>query len=206
LSSIGKTIEDMNIKTVVVGDSGPVMAKSLRDGAIAAFSGGASDRAGIEAAGVKIRNITPVEVLRQPSNNLTVWGPTLEQKRPMIQAFLKGWAEAQLSSVVDTKLAASACRTKIPQQFEKVDIGLRLINNAAYGTQLSRTKEFGELQPDVWTDIQKPLVQMKEISKEYDPTTFLDPSFIAGANDFTTDDVKKNIYAWKKANPDKLIP
>jgi NitT/TauT family transport system substrate-binding protein len=205
LSSIGKTIEEMDIKTVVVGDSGPVMAKALRDGQIAAFSGGASDRAGIEAAGVTIRNITPVEVLRQPSNNLTVWGPTLEEKRPMIQAFLKGWAQAQLASIIDTKLAASACRTKVPQQFEKIDIGMRLINNAAYGTQLSRTKQYGELQPDVWAEVQMPLVQMKEISQQHDPATFLDPSFTAGANDFTTDDVKKKMYEWKKANPDKMI-
>jgi hypothetical protein len=123
----------------------------------------------------------------------------------MIQAFLKGWAQAQFAALIDTKLTASACRTKIPQQFEKIDIGLRLINNAAYGTQLSRTKNYGEPQPDVWADVQVPLVQMKEISKEYDPATFLDSSFIAGANDFTTDDVKKKIYAWKKANLDKMI-
>lgn len=28
----------------------------------------------------------------------------------------------------------------------------------------------------------------------------------AGANDFTTDDVKKKIYPWKKANLGNMIP
>jgi NitT/TauT family transport system substrate-binding protein len=205
LNSIGATLEGMNVKTVVVGDSGPVMAKSLIDGAVQAFAGGASDRAGIEAAGVKIRNITPVEVLHQPANNFTVWGPTLEEKRPMIQAFLKGWAMAQFAGLVDTKLTASACRTKVPEQFENIEVGLRQINNSVYVTQLSRTKKYGELQPDVWADIQPPLIEMKELSKAVDPASFLDPSFIDGADDFTTAEVKKKIYEWKKANPDKLI-
>jgi hypothetical protein len=44
-----------------------------------------------------------------------------------------------------------------------------------------------------------------EINKEVDPATFLDSSFIAAANDWTTDDVKKNLNAWKEANSDKLI-
>jgi NitT/TauT family transport system substrate-binding protein len=205
LNAIGKTLEEMSIKTVVVGDSGPVMAKALLDGSVNAFAGGASDRAGIEAAGVKIRNITPAEVLRQPANNFTVWGPTLEEKRPMLQAFLKGWAMAQFAGLVDTKLTASACRTKVPEQFENIEVGLRQINNSVYTTQLSRTKKYGELQPDVWAEIQPPLIQMKELSKEYDPASFLDPSFIDGADDFTTVEVKRKIYEWKKANPDKLI-
>jgi hypothetical protein len=44
-----------------------------------------------------------------------------------------------------------------------------------------------------------------DITKEIDPATFLDSSFIAAANDWTTDDVKKNLKAWKEANKDKLI-
>ena len=205
MDSIGATLEGNNITTVVVGDSGPVMAGALRDKTIDAFAGGSSDRAGIEAAGVKIRNITPAEVSRNPGNNFAGWGPTLEEKRPLITAFLRGWAKAQLAGPLDTKLTASACRTKIPEQFENIDTGLSMINNNVYGMQLRRTKNFGELQPDVWAVIQPPYVKLKEISKELDPATFLDSSFIEAANDFTTDEVKKRIYEWRDANKDKLI-
>jgi NitT/TauT family transport system substrate-binding protein len=205
MDSIGATLESANITTVVVGDSGPVMAAALKNGTIDAFAGGSSDRAGIEAAGVVIRNITPAEVSRNPGNSFAAWGPTIEEKRPLIEKFLRGWAKAQHAGVVDTKLSASVCRSHIPEQFENLEVGMKLMNGSVYERQLRRTKDYGELQPDVWAVIQGPYVRQKEISKEIDTATFLDPSFIAAANDWKTDDVKKNMNAWKEANKDKLI-
>jgi NitT/TauT family transport system substrate-binding protein len=205
LDSIGETLETMNVTTVVVGDSGPVMATALQNGTVQAFAGGASDRAGIESAGIATRSITPTEVSRNPGNSLTVWGPTMEEKRDMINAFVKGWAMAQHTGVLDTKIAAAACRVHVPEVFENLQVGLNLINNGAYRTQVRRTKHFGELQPDVWAAIQGPYVKLGEIQKEIDPATFLDGSFVEVANEFTTDDVKGYMNAWKEANPDKLI-
>jgi NitT/TauT family transport system substrate-binding protein len=206
VDSIDQTIEGLNITTAVVGDSGPVLAKALLDGQIHAFAGSTTDQAGIEAAGVVTRSITPAEVLRNPGNSFTVWGPTMEEKREAITGFLRGWAKAQHSAVLDTKLAASACKTKVPEQFESDEQGLRLLNRATYMTNLRRTKEFGELQPDIWKSIQRPYVKQGEITAEIDPAQFLDSSFIEAANDFTTDDVKKNMNAWAEANSDKMIP
>ena len=205
LDSIGETLESANVTTVVVGDSGPVMAGALRDGTIDAFAGGSSDRAGIEAAGVEIRNITPPEVSRNPGNSWTAWGPTLEEKREKLGKFLRGWAMAQHAGVVDTKLTASVCRPFIPEQFEVVEQGLRMINNAVYVNQLRRTKDYGELQPDVWAAIQGPYVSLGEISKEIEPDTFLDASLTEAANNWTLDQVKAAMAKWKEANPDKVI-
>jgi NitT/TauT family transport system substrate-binding protein len=205
LDSIGETLESANVTTVVVGDSGPVMAAALRDGTIDAFAGGSSDRAGIEAAGVAIRNITPPEVSRNPGNSWTAWGPTLEEKREAIAGFLRGWSMAQHAGVVDTKLVSSVCRQFIVEQFEDVEQGLRMMNNAIYVNQLRRTKDYGELQPDVWAAIQGPYVKLGEISKEIDPDTFLDASFIEAANNWTLDEVKAAMAKWKEANSDKVI-
>jgi NitT/TauT family transport system substrate-binding protein len=205
LDSIGKTLEENNVTTVVVGDSGPVMAGALRDGTIDAFAGGSSDRAGIEAAGVAIRNITPPEVSRNPGNSWTVWGPTIEEKREKIAGFLRGWAMAQHSGVVDTKLVSSVCREFIPEQFEDLDIGLKMMNTAIYQMQLRRTKDYGELQPDVWALIQGPYVKLGEIGNEVDPDTFLDASFTEAANNWTLDEVKAAMAKWKKEHPDRVI-
>jgi NitT/TauT family transport system substrate-binding protein len=205
LDSIGETLESYNVTTVVVGDSGPVMAGALMNKTIDAFAGGSSDRAGIEAAGVQIRNITPPEVSQNPGNSHAAWGPTLEEKRPLIEKVLRGWAQAQHAAVVDTKLVASVCRDAIPEQFENLENGLRMINNSAYSTQLRRTKDYGELQPDVWAKIQPPYLKQKEISKELDPADFLDASFTEAANAWTLMDVKNAMQAWKDANADKII-
>jgi hypothetical protein len=108
--------------------------------------------------------------------------------------------------VIDTKVSDAACRTKVPEAFDPVSAGMSLMNNNIYTLQLRRTQKFGELQPDVWKAMQPPYVKVGDIKAEIDPATFLDSSFIDAANDFTTDDVKKKITAWKEANPDKLIP
>jgi len=205
LDSIGETLDGANVTTVVVGDSGPVMAGALRDGTIDAFAGAASDMAGIQAAGMQIRNITPPEVSRNPGNSWTAWGPTLEEKRDVISAFLRGWAMAQHAGVVDTKLSASVCRVAVPEQFENLETGMELVNTAVYVLQLRRTKDYGELQPDVWAAIQGPYVKLGEISKEIAPDSFLDASFIEAANNWTLDEVKAAMAKWKEANPDKVI-
>jgi ABC-type phosphate/phosphonate transport system substrate-binding protein len=206
LESVGATIDSFNVKTVVVGASGPVLAAALRDGTIDAFVGGGADRAGIEAAGMQIRNITPIEVSQNPGNSMLAWGPTLEQKRPLIEKFLRGWAEGQHSGLLDLKLLVAQCRTRVPEQFENLDVGMRLMSNQVFVYQLRRMKDYGEPQPDVWASIQAAYVRQGEIKQFHDPSTFLDSSFIAAANDWTTNDVKAGMAAWKKANPDKLIP
>ena len=204
LESVGVDISE--VKTVVVGDAGPTLVTSLQNGTIDAFAGSVGDRAAIEAGGVPIRNITPTAVSQTPGNSFAVWGPTLEEKRPLIQGFLRAWAKAQHAGTLDTKAVMSVCRKRVPEQWEDADRGAYIVSYAAYNTQLRRTVKFGELQPDVWTRTQSPYIKLGEISGPLDPATFLDGSFIDGVNTFTTDDVKRGINGWKEANPDLLIP
>ena len=204
LQSVGLTGED--VKTAVVGESGPVLAAALRDGTIDAFAGSISDRAGIEAAGVQIINITPAEVSSNPANSFVAWGPTLEEKRPMIEGFLRAWAKGQHAGVLDTKAVMSACKKRMPEPWETPGRGERVVNTSVYTTQIRRTVKYGELQPDVWEGIQGPYVELGEIPAALDVATFLDESFLDAANNFTTADVKKNVKAWKEANRDILIP
>jgi NitT/TauT family transport system substrate-binding protein len=203
LDSVGITMDQ--VTTFVVGNQGPIMAAALRDKTVDAFAGGSADRTSLEAQGVKFRNITPDAISKNPGNSLAVWGPTIEQKRPMIQAFLRAWAKAQHAGIIDTKAVIAACKTFIPEQFEDMNIGTRMIDYQAYTLELRRTVNYGELQSDVWKSIQPGLLKAGVIDKEVDPTTFLDTSFQAGINTFTTQDVLAGIKKWKDANPDKVI-
>ncbi len=203
LASVGIKLDE--VTTFVVGNQGPVMAAALRDNTIDAFAGGSADRTALEAQGVVFRNITPDAISKNPGNSIAVWGPTIEEKRPLIQGFLRAWAKAQHAGVLDTKAVIAACSTYIPEQFEgDMQIGTRMINYQAYTLELRRTVNYGELQPDVWKGIQKGFIDAGVIEKEVDPADFLDTSFQAGL-DFTTADVQKGINKWKEANPDKVI-
>ena len=203
LDSVGLTLDD--VTTFVVGNQGPVMAIALRDKTIDAFAGGSSDRAAIEAQGVKFRNITPDAISMNPGNNLGVWGPTLEEKRPMIRAFLRAWAASQHAGVLDTKAVVAVCREFVPEQFENLDLGMRMINYGAYTLQLRRTVNYGELQPDLWSAIQPGFKKAGIIADIIDPSTFLDTSFQDDLKDITTEYVQDGIKKWKEANPDKVI-
>jgi NitT/TauT family transport system substrate-binding protein len=202
LDSVGIGLDE--VTTFVVGNQGPIMAAALRDKTIDAFAGGSADRTALEAQGVKFRNITPDAISKNPGNSLAVWGPTIEEKRPLIQALLRAWAQAQHAGIIDTKAVIAACKTFIPEQFEDMQIGTRMINFQAYSLEVRRTVNYGELQADVWKSIQPGLVKAGVIDKEVDPATFLDTSFQAGL-DFTTQDVLAGIKQWKDANPDKVI-
>jgi NitT/TauT family transport system substrate-binding protein len=204
LDSVGLKLED--VTSFVVGNQGPVMAMALRDKKIDAFAGGQGDRRAIEAQGVRFRNITPDAISNNPGNSFAVWGPTIEEKRPLITAFLKAWAEAQHAGVLDTKAVLAMCREAVPEQFEDINLGAKIINGEAYGYQLRRTVNYGELSTDVWKSIQPGFIKAGILKAEIDPATFLDTSFQDTAFDFTTQDVLDGIKKWKDANPDKVLP
>lgn len=204
LNSGGVDIDE--VKTVVVGDSAPIIVKALQDKTVDAVTVGPVERVSIMSSGIELRDLTPIEVSHVPGNSLAVWGPTIEEKRPLIQGFLRAWAKSQQSGVLDTKAVMSACKKRVPEQWETPGNGARIVNNSVYNTQLRRTMKLGELQPDVWKRIQPPYIALDEISREIDPSEFLDASFIEEANDFTTDEVKAGIVKFKQNNADILIP
>ncbi len=204
LNAEGMTIDQ--VQTVVVGDSGPVLARALSEGTIDAFAGGTSDRASLVAAGLQLRNVTPAAAMSNIGNSIVAWGPTLEEKRPMITAFLKAWAQSAHAGILEQTAVYMVCKKRIPEQWEQPGTGPTMIDNSIYNTQIRRTVKFGELQHDVWTGMQVPYVAMGEIPAPIDISSFVDDSFIDAANEFTTDDVKAGIARFKAANPDLTVP
>lgn len=202
LSTVGLSLSD--VETAVIGDSGPTVAVSLK-GDVDAYAAANSEFATLRAAGIELRNITPVEVSQSPGNSWTVWGPTIEEKRDLYERFLRAWAKGQHAGVLDTKAVMSACKKRIPEQWEEPGRGESIVNNSVLNTQLRRTQKWGELQRDVWENIQKPYIEFGEIAEPIEIDVFLDDSFTDAANDYTTDEVKEAIKAWKVENKDILI-
>lgn len=202
MDTIGETLESKNIKTVVVGDSGPVMANALSSGQIDAFAGGSSDRGNIIAAGVQIRNITPPEVSANPANNWAMANARMEEG--FAEKFLRTWAMAQHAGQVDTKAVQSICRKLVPEQWEVQEIGAQIVYDQVYTYQVPRGTHRGELRPWVWEAIQGPFIKVGEIDEFIPADTFLDDRFLEHANDYNTKEVVDYISAWKDANPDAL--
>jgi NitT/TauT family transport system substrate-binding protein len=208
-TAIGLFTVDMSlddISTVVVGDSGPVVARALRDGQIDAFVGGPEDMAAIDAAGIPLRYMTPLLISQSIGNSFVVFDANAEEKREVITNFLRGVAMANLATQIDPKATASMCAVVVPEEWEDPNVGWAIFDNSIRNLNLKRTKRWGELQPDIWADYQRPLIELGSHPAFIEPIEFLNHSFTEGANAFTTDEVKRRIKAWREANPDKLLP
>jgi len=204
LFTVGLTLDD--VSTVVTGDSGPVVAKALRDNQVQAFIGGPEDMGAIGLNGVPVRFITPLLVSQSIGNSFVIWDDNAEAKRDVVTRFLRGVAMANLATQIDPKATASMCKAVLPEEWEDPNVGWAIFDNSIRNLNLKRTKQWGELQPDVWAGYQNPLIELGSHPAFIDPSEFLDDSFTAGANDFTTAEVKQRIKAWREANADKMLP
>jgi len=203
LGSVGMSIDD--VSTVVVGDSGPVVVSAFRANQIDAYAAGSNDRFAMEAAGIPFRDITPSEVSENPGNSFVAWNPNKEEKRDIITRFMRAWAMATHAGIIDTKMMAAICKKNVPEQWEDMNVGMRLMNYAVYTTNVQRTRLRGSPQPDVWQRVQQPLIDLGELNAAADPSTFIDASFIEEVNNYTDEQVKQAIAKWKEANKDLLI-
>lgn len=199
LDTAGLTIDDVD--TVVVGDTGPVLANAIRNESVSAVAAALNDLTTIEANGIPMREITPPEVSENPANSLVIATSRIEELRPVVTSFLRAWAKGAAAAKIDRDAVAAMAKQSIPEEWE-VEEGGQALLEASMKMNLPQTPEYGGLQPDVWKAIQAPYLKFGVIEAEIDPATFLDDSFVAPANDFDEAEVKAAIDEWKAANPD----
>jgi NitT/TauT family transport system substrate-binding protein len=188
------------VSTVVVSDQGPVVAKALKDGAVVAYAAGINDTTVLAAFGIKMTDLTPPDLKVNPANTFSVWKPTLDEKRAKLEKFFRVWAMAQRSVKVDPEIVAAMCKKATPEEWENEEAGNALMEAAIF-LNYPTTEKFGDVQTDVWKKVQGPYIKFGQIEGELDPATFLDNSLIEAANNFTDEEVKAALDAWKAANP-----
>jgi NitT/TauT family transport system substrate-binding protein len=203
LDTAGITIDE--VETVVVGDSGPVLARAVRDSTVDAVAAAANDLTVLEANDIPSRDITPPEVSENPANSFVIHKDRIEELRPVVTAFLRAWAKGAEAAKVDREAVAAILRQNIPEEWE-VEAGGQALLDASMKMILPQTPKHGQPQSDVWKGIQGPYQKFGVIEGEIDPASFLDTSFFEAANDFDPAEVKAAIDEWKAANPDLLKP
>ncbi len=200
LGTVGLTTDD--VKLVVIGDSGAVIVKALRDKTIDAYAGGSNELPAIVAGGIPILNLTPPEISQNPGNNFVILNSRKDELRESVVGFLRAWNKASNAAVLDLTTTAGITRKIVPEQWDDPSLGNFIIRQSAYELLLQRTRLRGEPQPDVWANLQAPFLKLGEISQQYDPATFIDGSFIEAAMDYKTSEVKEALAEWRAANPD----
>jgi NitT/TauT family transport system substrate-binding protein len=197
LGTAGLSIDD--VSTVVVGEGGPVQANALSSGSVSAISGAVPDWLALQAAGMQIRMITPEDVSKVPANNFVINKARAEELRGPIQGFLRAWSKGMHVATVDPDALAEMCKKAVPEEWENETFGRQFLD-ASIPMNVSITEKAGDPQDQVWKDIQPRMLKVGAIEQEIDPATFLDDSFIAFANDWSRDEVKAEVAAWREAN------
>jgi NitT/TauT family transport system substrate-binding protein len=198
LDVVGKSIDD--VQTVVLGESGPTLAAAIRDGQVSAISGAAPDWIALNANGIAVRLITPEEMLASPANTFAMNADVIEEKRAAIEGFLRAWSKGMYVASVNPEMVAQALRKGVPAEWENEEAG-QLFLDMSIGMNVSVTERLGDLQSDVWTNIQPRLLSSGAIAQEVDVSTFLNDTYIAAANDWDRAEVETEAAAWLAANP-----
>ena len=202
LDTVGMSIDD--ISTVVVGELARYWPRPFRTAPIPPMP--AAPTTSPRSTPPASRCATsPRQCLGNPAIRSSC-GRRARPRSAIVQRFLKAYAMATHAGILDTKTMAAICKKNVPEQWENIDIGSALLDFAVYKTNLIRTIKRGEPQPDVWARVQAPYIALKEIPGPLDPAGFLDASFIDGASNYETAEVKTAIGKWKEANKDILIP
>jgi NitT/TauT family transport system substrate-binding protein len=198
LEHVGMSIDD--VETVVVGNGGPVIAKAIKDGTVQGFAAAGNDLAILAAEGITFTDLTPAEVKVNPANTFSVWQPTMEEKRPILEKFFKVWAMATHAGKVAPEIVAKMAKKQVPEEWENQEAGQALMD-ASFFLNFPITPKYGDVEPDVWKAIQPAYIKAGEIDQEYDPAIFLDGSFIDAANQIDEAKIKADLEKWNSENP-----
>ena len=197
MDASGHSIDD--VKTVVLGESGPTLAAAIRDKKVSAISGSVFDWATLQAAGIGLELITPDELLASPANTFAMDAGKIDEKREAMEGFLRAWSKAIYVSTLNPDAVEIMLRDAVPEEWEDENAGISLLEGVL-PMNISVTENIGDLQTSVWTDIQPRLLASGAIEKEIDVSTFLNNTYIEAANDFDKEEVTAEVKAWAADN------
>jgi len=197
LDAVGLTEAD--VTPVVVGEAGPTLAAAFRDQTVAAIAGSGPDWLAIRASGQEIRLITPPAVSNKPGNTFVVSAAATTEKRELLEGFMRACSKGMHVAQVDPEVVAKIAQTAVPEEWEDANFGQQYLNNAMR-LNVSVTEKKGDLQTEIWSNIQPAMVKFGVIGEAVDGSVFLDPSFIDPANDWSAEEVQKEVADWRAAN------
>lgn len=197
MASAGHSIDDVN--TVVLGESGPTLAAAIRGGTVSAIAGSVFDWAGLQAAGIELTLITPDDLLASPANTFAINAEVIEDRRDVMEGFLRAWSKGMYVSVVNPEAVELMLRQAVPEEWEDEAAGLSLLEGVI-DMNISKTERLGDLQTEVWTEIQPRMVSSGGIESSVEVGTFLNDAYIDGANDFDRAEVEAEAKAWLDNN------
>ncbi|MDC0434341.1 hypothetical protein OAM69_01730, partial [bacterium] len=142
---------------------------------------------------------TPEELLASPANTLAMDASEIEERREVMEGFFRAWSKGMYVGEVNPEAAEAMLRQAVPEEWENEAAGKGLFDGVL-PMNISTTKQLGDLQTDVWTNVQPRMLSSGAIKEEVDVSTFLNDTYIDAANDFDRAEVEAEAAEWVTAN------
>ncbi|SMY08033.1 ABC transporter substrate-binding protein [Flavimaricola marinus] len=197
LDIAGHSIDDVD--TVVLGENGPTLAAAIRGGNVSALVGSVNDWASLQAAGIGLTAITPDELKASPANTFAMDAAMVEEKREALEGFMRAWSMGMYASIVNPEAVEAIMRANVPEEWEDELAGKTLFD-IVLTMNIGSTERYGDLQRDVWAEIQPRMLSSGAIEQTVDVDTFLNDAYIEAANDFDKAQVEADAAAWLAEN------
>lgn len=195
LDARGLSIDD--VTAVVVGEAGPTLANAFRKQTVTAIAGSDLDWLSLQANGIEIRTITPDEISKTPSNSVAVSASRIDELAEPLTGFFRAWSKGVYAMTVDPEVTAAMAREAVPEEWESEEFGRQLLDASVKLTE-PEGNLIGDVEPDIWRDIQPAIVKQGVMKEPIDPAVFVDNRFIAPANDWSKETVDDDVAAWRE--------
>lgn len=192
-------VSEEAVETVVIGDSGGVIAQNLADGTVDAFVGSLRDFRNLEAAGADIKIITPPEMAENPGETFILLDSSLSKDRDLYERFFRAWTKSTYAALANEEALVRMAEKAIPEAVQDESILQAALGQMREGNK-PLTKQFGEIRPDAWQRVIDQLVASGDLEEDLEIDQYLDDSLIAAANDFDPDEVQSDVDAWLADN------
>lgn len=203
LSALGHAgLSEADVTVAVLGESAPLLANSLRTGAISGLVGAVSDFVAMRAQGIEMNNLLPPEMSEQPANNYSVRSDNIGvgfKGEGILQGFFRAWAKGSYAGSVDLETTKAMAMQVDPENWVNEELGMIFLE-AAQGLHSPAADVYGDLRSKVWEAVIAEMVVVGQIDAPFDTSEILNGAYVGGANSFDRSAVEADVAAWRKEN------
>jgi NitT/TauT family transport system substrate-binding protein len=172
LEKLGLT-EDVKLRPV--GAGGPTVHNALKTGRIAAYAGFTNDLAGVEAAGLKLKNILPAEYDSLPGDVVVVTDETLrsDQDRETIIKVMRAWNRGTQFALDDPEKALEIACGRVPEECQDKSVAQSFMDITLEAVKPREGKPLGAFDLKDTEIVQEGLVESDQMPKPVELEKFL---------------------------------
>jgi ABC-type nitrate/sulfonate/bicarbonate transport system substrate-binding protein len=173
-----------SVKLLPVGAGGPAVYHALKNGRIAGYAGYTNDIAGIEAAGLDLRNVIPEKYANLPSDEFILLQKTLDNPadRDVAVKLMRAWNRGTQFALENPDEALKLACERVKEECQDMKVAKAFMQVSLDAVKPRDGKELGAQSLEDLATVQEGLLSSKQIAKKVDLGSVFTDDLIADIN------------------------